>query len=407
MTAATQDMISTCMVAGMSASSSSDSTGSTDSTNTTDTSSATDEWDCPPPPSPPAPATPPPREAGPGVCLATLSPSADAMKCGAQAGMAQIVSSDAVLTTLLHLPPATANCSLDGGQVVMSFPCYQAVIKSMGSISAMVGSGSSSVAQATCPSTAYVCNCLATIATKCPLMAQKLITLPPPSPTAPPNCVASSMLPATGLSASCTALNTMMSSGIPSFFATACPANVVNKAPVVLTTAAATTASVMTPFTLSTTCSALLGMPVATANPTSIVAAAVTLSGYTKDTFTPVLQLGFETATARVLNVAPADVNVTGVTNAPAGSGRRLSTVGVVVAFTVAAPSTASATTLSSSISALSTTNAATFASALQTGGMTQVTSASITMTTAPITAAHPPPPPPSPRPPPPVSTRT
>jgi hypothetical protein len=296
----------------------------------------------------------------------------------------QIASTDAVLSKLLDVPPATSNCSAKDAYA--TFPCYQTISKSTTVAGLMVMSGSS--AQAVCPSTAYFCNCMATIASKCPDLAVELLSQSPPSPVAPPGCTASSMLPLEGLSTSCTALSTMLSD--TDSFKSACPANYVSNKITVLTTAAATTAPAMTPFTLSSSCSALLGMPVATAKPVSIISAAIALSGYTTNTFTPVLQLGFVMATANMLDVAPADVKVTGVTNAPAASGRRLSAVGVVVAFTVAAPSTASAAALSTSIGTLSSSNAATFASALQSAGMTQVTAASITSAAAPVTALAP-----------------
>jgi hypothetical protein len=382
--------MSTCMVAILGSDSSSSSSSSSSSTDSS-SSSSSDGWDCPPPPSPPAPAAPPPGGQTP-VCLAMLMPSDHVMECASQAGSVQILSSDAVLATLLDFPPATSNCSAgkNADDVALTFPCYQTMLKSVFNAAMAVSVMGAAPSTAVCPSTSYVCNCLATIATKCPALATELLAKSPPSPSAPPGCVASSLMPLAGLSASCTALNTMLSTSISTSFATSCSANYVSSKITVLTTAAATTAPAMTPIALSANCSATLGMPVATAKPVSIVSAAISLSGYTTTTFTPVLQLGFVTATANLLNVAPADVKVTGVTNAPATSGRRLSATGVVVAFTVAAPSTASAATLSTSIGTLSTTNKASYATALQSAGMTQVTAASITSAQAPTTAAAP-----------------
>jgi hypothetical protein len=106
----------------------------------------------------------------------------------------------------------------------------------------------------------------------------------------------------------------------------------------------------------------------------ALVSAAVTLSGYTTATFGRALRAAFVTATAATLNIDAADIEITGISDAAAR--RKLASTGVTVAFTVAAPTTASVTALSMSIiRALSTSSAAAaFTAQLQSAGMTAVT---------------------------------
>jgi hypothetical protein len=201
-----------------------------------------------------------------------MSPSNDVLQCANQAAVVQVLSSEALLTKALRVPPATSNCSAgsieDATQAAMSFPCYQMIMKSLFIASVTASTGAEGYAM--CPGMDFTCNCLATIATTCPDMAEVLLPQSPPAPPAPPNCVAAvAALPLTGLSPSCSALAslfaTLNTGGSPQ---AACPANYPNNVAVVLDTTdtgAAATAPIATPITLTSMCSALLGVPTATA----------------------------------------------------------------------------------------------------------------------------------------------
>jgi hypothetical protein len=204
-------------------------------------------------------------------------------------------------------------------------------------------------------------------------------------------------------------------------FTGACPANFGTDGSItVLTTGAAIipppnvtdAADVPSLPKLSASCARVLGVTLlpappppprraaATAAPVALVKAGVKLGGYTAATFTPDVRTGFITATAAMLNVDPADIVITNVTDAPAApaaaSRRRKLLVasssggGVTVEFTVAAPTVESVAEMSNAITEMSTTNAEAFTEQLQTAGVTAVTA--VEVTSAPREVAAPPP---------------
>jgi hypothetical protein len=75
------------------------------------------------------------------------------------------------------------------------------------------------------------------------------------------------------------------------------------------------------------------------------------------------------------LNVDPADIIITNVTDASAARRKLMTGSGVVVAFTVAAPTTAAVEEFSTAITEMSSTNAEAFTEQLQVQGVTEVTS--------------------------------
>jgi hypothetical protein len=88
----------------------------------------------------------------------------------------------------------------------------------------------------------------------------------------------------------------------------------------------------------------------------NVVKAAVSLGGYSVESFDIIAQAGFVQALAPNLGVAPSAISLTSIASAPAASGRHLlQTGGVVVNFTVSTASAAAAssvqTTLASQLS--------------------------------------------------------
>jgi hypothetical protein len=178
-------------------------------------------------------------------------------------------------------------------------------------------------------------------------------------------------------------------------FVATCPANfAASGAIAVLTTGLAivpppAVTEMPAPPALSAQCAAVLGVarpppppspprpprPMATKAPVALVAASVQLGGYTAETFTPALRTGFAAAIAVTLNVDPADIIITNVTDAPAVRRKLMTGSGVVVAFTVAAPTTAAVEEFSTAITEMSSTNADAFTEQLQVQGVTEVTS--------------------------------
>jgi hypothetical protein len=169
-------------------------------------------------------------------------------------------------------------------------------------------------------------------------------------------------------------------------FAGSCPANFFESgAIVVLTDAAAVTPPVIPTELpvlppLSKACAAVLGVaaprPPPTTAPVALLSAAVTLGGYSAETFTSELRTGFVTAVSTMLNVDAADVVITSVKDAPAAARRRqlLASSGVVVEFTVAAPTADAVATISTDIGAMSTTDSAAFTTQLRSAGLSDVT---------------------------------
>ena len=157
-----------------------------------------------------------------------------------------------------------------------------------------------------------------------------------------------------------------------------------------LTTIAATTAPVIVPPALNSTCYGVLGLPFPsppppsppaappTTAPVAVISAAITLGGISAAQFNTAAQTSFISATAATINVAPADIAITKVTDAP--TRRRLTAAGVRVDFTVQAPSAASVTTLSTALTAATTTTAAAFSARLVSAGLTQVSSVALTV---------------------------
>jgi hypothetical protein len=210
------------------------------------------------------------------------------------------------------------------------------------------------------------------------------------------------------ISPSCDAFKAVMD--LQAGFAGACPANFgVDGSVTVLASGAALVpppnvtdaADVSSLPKLSPSCARLLGVALpppraATAAPVALVKAGVKLGGYTAATFTPDVRAGFITATAAMLNVNPADIVITNVTDAPAAAPatRRAMLVapggGVTVEFTVAAPTNESVADVSNAINDMTTTNAVAFTAQLQTAGVADVTT--IEATAAPREVAAPPP---------------
>jgi hypothetical protein len=83
-----------------------------------------------------------------------------------------------------------------------------------------------------------------------------------------------------------------------------------------------------------------------------LVSATVSLSGFTVTTFNTTMQAAFTATLASTLNVFPNAITITSVTATAAAGGRHLLQSGVTVAFTVASPSSAIATTLTASVAA-------------------------------------------------------
>ena len=340
-----------------------------------------EEAGCAPASPPPPPSPPPPAPNSVPVCLALmLSPTPASQTCVMKASLALPSFVDSVL----GLPKATSNCSK--ANFVSTFPCYQNIMRSMAYIASALEFKTTPPA---CPNAAYLCNCYATIAQTCP--DAEMMTASPPSPPSPPPCP-STESDGSGLefAAQCPALALLVMTGS---FAKSCPANVGGTAsaptPIVLTSSAATTPPPLTPPVLDATCAAALNMPVAAA-PVKLVAASVTLSGYTVDEFRGGVQTAFVAGTAKALGVAPADVTITSVTASTAAGRRRLMAGGITVAFTVAAPSAAAASTLSSSVSALTANGGAAYAAQLTAAGLSKVTAAGITVAAAPTVTAGP-----------------
>ena len=204
------------------------------------------------------------------------------------------------------------------------------------------------------------------------------------------------------MSSQCDAFQAVMA--LTNGFVASCPANFFESGAVIVLTNGTAVVPPVVPTELpvlpplSTACAAVLGVsaprPPATTAPVALVAAAVTLSGYTAETFTPPLRAGFVTAISTMLNVDAADIAITHVKNASAAAARSRRAVlaasgsGVTVEFTVAAPTTEAVSTTSTDISALSTTDAAAFTVALQSQGLSDVTD--VQAASAPVQVAAP-----------------
>ena len=119
-----------------------------------------------------------------------------------------------------------------------------------------------------------------------------------------------------------------------------------------------------------------------------LVRATVSLSGFTVATFNTTMQAAFTSTLASTLNVFPYAITITSVTATAAAGGRHLLQSGVTVAFTVASPSSALATTLTTNVAAATSSTGA-FSSNLNTAlaaaGASSATT--VTVVSAPVAA--------------------
>ena len=122
-------------------------------------------------------------------------------------------------------------------------------------------------------------------------------------------------------------------------------------------------------------------------NPTITVSAAISLAGATAASLQPTAaQNALINTLATSLSAQPSDLTIVSITDAPAGSGRRLNTAAAKVAFTVDATSASDAAATSSAITGLGSSFTSALNINLASSGVTGVTVSGVAVASAPVT---------------------
>ncbi len=197
------------------------------------------------------------------VCMVQLMPSPEFLQCTMQAAAAGAVAQAVAAgsASMPAMPAATSSCAMpadasasdDSGDamqaVAMTFPCFQTIMASSVSAGMSFMTGGTPV----CPTPEYACNCFATIADACPMLAAAMMQAGSESGgeaggatdgnTTEGGC-GSSSTDSVSMSAECDAFQAAFD--VAGGFVAACPANFAADGTVtVLTDALATTAPII------------------------------------------------------------------------------------------------------------------------------------------------------------------